>query len=218
MVRAIILADTAVQRWGIGAILRADAITVVAEVAAPQEVLDALPGASADVIVVSLHDTGDASTAAVVCSLRHRDDRAGILGVGRAGDAPLARRLAMRQAEGLGCILEDSLAEPQALVEAVRRVAAGVRVTDPRALRDDPGPDGLLTRAQADVMDLVAAGLTNRAIAARLHIAERTVEAHVSAALRRLGIDDDGTRHRRVALALRWRASFGPPLDAGHAA
>ena len=45
-----------------------------------------------------------------------------------------------------------------------------------------------LTRREVDVLDLVAGGLTNREIAARLHLSPRTVGHHVAAILRKLGV------------------------------
>lgn len=52
---------------------------------------------------------------------------------------------------------------------------------------DDPRPTVRLTEREEEVCDLVALGLSNRRIAARLYLSERTVETHVSAILRKLG-------------------------------
>jgi predicted ATPase/DNA-binding NarL/FixJ family response regulator len=58
-----------------------------------------------------------------------------------------------------------------------------------RALGAGPARVAALTRRQQEVAELVAAGLTNRDIAARLHLSVRTVEDHVEGILERLGFD-----------------------------
>ena len=97
----------------------------------------------------------------------------------------------------------------EALAEAVRAVAAGGLVIDPRVARlalapsrderdegDGPPALALLTPTEREVAALVAEGLSNQAIAARMVLAEGTVKNHVSALLRKLRAAD------RTVLAL----------------
>ena len=106
-----------------------------------------------------------------------------------------------------GFLLKDTSIE--ALAEAVRAVAAGGLVIDPRVARlalapsrderdegDGPPALALLTPTEREVAALVAEGLSNRAIAARMVLAEGTVKNHVSALLRKLRAAD------RTVLAL----------------
>ena len=106
-----------------------------------------------------------------------------------------------------GFLLKDTSIE--ALAEAVRAVAAGGLVIDPRVARlalapsRDEGDEGdgppalaLLTPTEREVAALVAEGLSNQAIAARMVLAEGTVKNHVSALLRKLRAAD------RTVLAL----------------
>lgn len=103
-----------------------------------------------------------------------------------------------------GFLLKDTSIE--ALAEAVRAVAAGGLVIDPRVARlalapsrdegDDPPVLALLTPTEREVAALVAEGLSNQAIAARMVLAEGTVKNHVSALLRKLRAAD------RTVLAL----------------
>ena len=96
-----------------------------------------------------------------------------------------------------GFLLKDTSIE--ALAEAVRAVAAGGLVIDPRVARlalapsrderdegDGPPALALLTPTEREVAALVAEGLSNQAIAARMVLAEGTVKNHVSALLRKL--------------------------------
>ncbi len=104
------------------------------------------------------------------------------------------------------------VAPPEDLVAAVRTVAAGQGLLDPagtlrviRSFAAAPTPDpvragalGTLTERETDVLALVAAGLSNAEIAARLYLGEATVKTHVSRVLLKLGLRD---RVQAVAFA-----------------
>lgn len=107
-----------------------------------------------------------------------------------------------------GFLLKDTSTE--ALADAVRAVASGGMVIDPRVARaamrrPDAQADTLaiLTRTERLVAEQVARGRTNTEIAAELVLAEGTVKNHVSALLRKLGARD------RTALALELYKTLG---------
>lgn len=83
-------------------------------------------------------------------------------------------------------------------LQRLDRPATAASVTPP------PGLAGPLTRSEAAVVELVAQGCTNSAIAERLFISRRTVESHVSSAYRKLGVGN------RVELARRWAGLAAP--------
>lgn len=114
-------------------------------------------------------------------------------------DARLVRELL--DAGAAGFLLKD--VSTDTLADAIRQVIAGGLVLDPRVARAalttaaaaaDPRP--ALTPAERAVADLIARGLPNAEIAARLHLAHGTVKNTVSALLRKLGLPD------RTSLAL----------------
>ena len=94
-------------------------------------------------------------------------------------------------------------------LDALRRVAAGGSALDPEVVaglisprRNDPlGP---LTARERDVLALMAEGRTNRGIARRLWLTDRTVETHVSSIMAKLGLADSDEDHRRVLAVLAW--------------
>ena len=114
-------------------------------------------------------------------------------------DARLVRELL--DAGAAGFLLKDISTD--ALTDAIRQVLAGGLVLDPRVARAALSPaqpayrHPALTDAERSVADLVARGMPNAEIAARLHLAHGTVKNTVSALLRKLDEPD------RTALALR---------------
>jgi len=117
-------------------------------------------------------------------------------------------------AEGVGYLLNDRVSDLADLADGLRRIAAGGSVLDPSVvsqLVDRPmhGRDPLqdLTPRDLDVLDLMAQGRSNRAIAERLVIAEHTVEKHVKSIFGKLRIPTGGDDHRRVLAVLRFLES-----------
>ena len=102
------------------------------------------------------------------------------------------------------------------LVDALRRIADGETVIDPtivsrlvgRRRRDNPLAQ--LTEREQEVLAVVAEGLSNRAIAERLFVTERTVEAHVKQIFLKLGLDTNADSNRRVLAVLAYLRAGTP--------
>ena len=103
-----------------------------------------------------------------------------------------------------GYLLKDRVGDVDELAEAVRQIAAGRLVVDPsivaqlvtRSRRRNP-LDALSPR-ESEVLALMAEGRSNQAIATRLFITDKTVEAHVRAIFTKLTLPAAGDDHRRV--------------------
>ena len=110
---------------------------------------------------------------------------------------------------GFGYLLKDRVLAVPEFLEAAERVARGGSALDPQVvgrLLGDDRPGGALdqlSEREREVLELMAEGLTNAAIAARLFLSERTVEAHVRHVLSKLDIPDSKDGHRRVLAVLR---------------
>jgi DNA-binding NarL/FixJ family response regulator len=97
-------------------------------------------------------------------------------------------------AGAIGYLLKD--AEPDALLDGLRAAARGESPLAPKVARavltartEDRPTDGLSDR-EREVLTLVGAGLSNKAIARKLQISERTVKAHLTRIYRQLGVFD----------------------------
>jgi DNA-binding NarL/FixJ family response regulator len=121
-----------------------------------------------------------------------------------------AQELLAENAEGLGYLLKDRVADVDTFADAVQRVGSGGSALDPevvsllmgRAREDDPLED--LTPREREVLGLMAEGRSNGAIAEQLVVSERAVEKHVTSIFGKLGLTASGEDHRRVLAVLRF--------------
>ena len=119
-------------------------------------------------------------------------------------------RLIRDAPERLGYLLKDRIDEVDVLIDALNRVAAGECVVDPtivdRLLHRPRGrsPLDALTPREREVLALLAEGRSNTAIAARLYLSPKTLEAHIRQILRRLGLEESRDDHRRVLAVLEY--------------
>lgn len=113
---------------------------------------------------------------------------------------------------GFGYLLKDRILDVDEFLDAARRVAAGGTALDPEVVAGFVGarrenPLGELTARETEVLALMAEGRTNAAIARRLWLTERTVEAHVRSILSKLDLPQTADDHRRVLAALAYLAA-----------
>jgi serine/threonine-protein kinase len=110
--------------------------------------------------------------------------------------------------ERTGYLLKDRIFDGAVLVDALQLVVEGETVVDPTIVtrllgrRRPEDPLALLSPREREVLSLVAEGLSNKGIADRLYVTERTVEAHVSQVFLKLTLDESPHSHRRVLAVL----------------
>jgi DNA-binding NarL/FixJ family response regulator len=113
---------------------------------------------------------------------------------------------------GFGYLLKDRVLEVSEFMDAAERVGRGGSALDPKVvatlISSEPEVGtGDLTSREAEVLSLMAEGLTNAGIATRLVLTERTVETHVRNVLMKLDLPDGGDDHRRVLAVLAYLSS-----------
>jgi DNA-binding NarL/FixJ family response regulator len=206
VIRVLIVAPYASVRAGLHALLADDAAcAVIGTIGGSAELQQLLPETRPDVVLLDDNESDGARVAELLAG--------GDIGLVVLGDHPAARPLlAGADLPGWGYLLKD--AGGTEIAAAVRAVAAGLVVLDRRLMpRRDPAlplslaataspplPDEALTAREREVLHLMAEGLQNRQIAARLHLSPHTVKFHVAAILAKLGA---ASRTEAVTLAAR---------------
>jgi len=123
-------------------------------------------------------------------------------------EARRAMRLFSEQPEGFGYLLKDRVLDVDDFLDSVRRVARGGTAIDPEVVaqlvgRRRPGnPVDELTERERAVLELMAEGRSNQGIGKKLFLSPKTVETHIHAIFRKLGLESAPDDHRRVLAVL----------------
>ncbi|GHF17167.1 response regulator transcription factor [Pseudolysinimonas yzui] len=140
--------------------------------------------------------------------LRSLVPRAGILLLSQYVEVAYAQELLGSGTGGVGYLLKDRVASLDELVDAIDRIADGGTVLDPEVVAQLIGrrhdPLATLTPREREVLQLMAEGRTNTAIAEALFIGVGAVEKNVTSIFAKLALEDSGTDHRRVLAVIAW--------------
>jgi DNA-binding NarL/FixJ family response regulator len=142
--------------------------------------------------------------------IRDEMPETGVLVLSQDVEETYARELLAEDASGLGYLLKDRVADVEGFIDAVRRVASGGSALDPKVVSTMLGrPDGsdpleVLTEREREVLELMAEGRSNAAIAERMVVTERAVEKHVTSIFSKLDLPPTPDDHRRVLAVLRF--------------
>jgi DNA-binding NarL/FixJ family response regulator len=207
----IVADDSVLLREGIVRLLdEQDGFEVVAQAGDADELLRKVGAHKPDVAVVDIRmpptNTDDGLRAAL--EIRARQPETSVLVLSQYVEEGYALDLVGDTAGGVGYLLKDRVADVERFVDAVKRVAEGGSALDPevvaqlvgRARRDDPLER--LTRREREVLELMAEGRSNHAIAEQLVVTERAVEKHVTSIFGKLDLPPAPSDHRRVLAVL----------------
>lgn len=210
--RVAVADDAVLLREGIGQILRAGGLDVVASVDSAEELLAVVEsdkGIDAVVLDIKMPPTHTDEGLRALEELRASGSPVGVLLLSMYTTASYAIR-AMSAGSGTGYLLKDRVADANTLVNAVRSVAAGGSVVDPEVVqllvsaRSATVSLDTLSSRERDVIRLMAEGKSNAGIAADLHLSLRTVESHIGHIMSKLDVEDSAEGHRRVLAVLRF--------------
>jgi DNA-binding NarL/FixJ family response regulator len=211
-VRVVIADDSILVREGIAAILSRAGIEVAAQAGDPEELLREVDAHVPDVAIVDVRmpptQTDEGLRAAH--EIRARHPQIGIVILSQHVEVGIATHLLAETPEGLGYLLKDRVSDVDGFVGALRRVADGGSALDPEVVtgllsrpRED-GPLQTLTDREREVLERIAEGLSNQAIAVEMDITLRSVEKYVSSVFTKLGLPATGHEHRRVLAVLQF--------------
>ena len=208
--RVVVADDSVLLREGVVRLLEEKGFDVVAQAGDAEDLIRKVNAHKPDVAVVDIRmpptNTDDGLRAALEIRATHPDT--GVLVLSQYVEEGYALELVGDSAGGVGYLLKDRVADVDRFVDSVRRVAEGGSALDPevvsqlvgRARRDDPL--GELTPREREVLELMAEGRSNNAIAAQMIVTERAVEKHVTSIFAKLDLPATTDDHRRVLAVL----------------
>jgi DNA-binding NarL/FixJ family response regulator len=218
-IRAVVADDHYLVREGTRQLLEMSGeVAVVGAVGDADELLDAVRRLGPHVVVTDIRMPGgewrqgfegiDAAH-----RIRALHPEVGVVVLSQFSDALFAFELFKQGTAGFAYLLKDRVGDLDELLGAIRAVAAGGSVIDPKvvegllAKREVRGQGDALTPRERDVLREMAHGRSNPAIARALHLSVSSVEKNVNAIFTKLGLENSGDVHRRVAAVL---AYLGP--------
>jgi DNA-binding NarL/FixJ family response regulator len=211
-VRVVIAEDLALLREGIVALLRDAGIDVVAQAEDGEGLLRIVGGHKPDVAVVDVRlpptFTDEGLRAAL--EARRRQPGLGVLVLSAYVEPVYTSELLASSGEGgVGYLLKERVGDVRGFLDAIERVAAGgtaldrAVVTELMHARDGgDGPFADLTPREREVMELMAEGRTNAAIARAMVVQPGAVEKHISSIFAKLELPATDDDHRRVLAVL----------------
>jgi DNA-binding NarL/FixJ family response regulator len=209
--RVVIGEDNLLLREGIARLLEADGIEVAAMAGDLEELMRKVRGHKPDLVVVDIRMPPTHTDEGLEAARRIRMELpgTGVLVLSQYLDEDYVFALLGDGTEGVGYLLKDRLTDGDRFVDAARRVAAGESALDPEVVshllgrrRATKSPVDDLTEREKTVLEEMAEGRSNQAIAERMYLSDRAVERHVSAIFSKLSLAASPDSHRRVLAVL----------------
>jgi len=209
-VRVVVADDSVLLREGVVRLLEDSGFDVVGQAGDADDLRRKVYAHKPDVAVVDVRmppdNTDDGLRAAL--EIRDRQPETGVLVLSQYVEEGYALDLVGEGGGGVGYLLKDRVADLDRFTDSVRRVGSGGSALDPdvvarllgRSRREDPLEE--ITPREREVLELMAEGRSNNAIAEALVVTERAVEKHVTSIFGKLGLTPTAEDHRRVLAVL----------------
>jgi DNA-binding NarL/FixJ family response regulator len=208
--RVVLADDSLLLREGIARLLTEHDFEIVAQAGDAEDLLRKVNAHKPDIAIIDVRmpptHTDEGLRAAA--EIRERFPGVGVLVLSQYVEERYAMELLQDSAEGIGYLLKDRVADLDRFVEAVRRVGEGGSALDPEVVsrllgrRRQEDPLGTLSPREREVIELMAEGRSNHAIAEQLVVTERAIEKHVTSIFNKLGLPPTQEDHRRVLAVL----------------
>ena len=210
--RIVIAEDSVLLRAGLTRILADAGEEVVATVGDADELLRVVRLHQPDLAIVDVRmpptHTDDGLRAAM--QIRRELPDVGLLVLSQYVEEQYATELLSANTASIGYLLKDRVADVSEFLGAVRRVATGATILDPEVVAQllarsrQLDPLERLTAREREVLELMAQGRSNTAIAKALVVSDKAVEKHVGNIFTKLDLPPAEDDHRRVLAVLQW--------------
>lgn len=209
--RVVVADDAVLLREGLVRILADAGYDVVAAVGSAPELVAATAAHAPRLVIADVRMPPSHRDDGIVAArqIRQAQPETAVVLLSQHIEAAAAVDLFQDHPAGLGYLLKDRVLQIDDFLESVSRVANGGVALDPAVVaqlvgrptaRDDPLSQ--LTGREREVLALMAEGLSNGGIGARMHLGVRTIETYINAIFTKLGIYSDVDEHRRVKAVL----------------
>jgi DNA-binding NarL/FixJ family response regulator len=209
-VRVVVAEDLFLLRDGLVRLLGAHGFEIAAAVDDAPGLVAALIGERPDVAIVDVRLPPTFTDDGLRAALRARHEVPGlpVLVLSQYVEQLYARELLADDAGGVGYLLKDRVFNDDQFVDAVRTVAGGGTVMDPEVVTKLLGrrarrePLARLSAREREVLELMAQGRSNSAIAQRLFVTEKAVSKHSTSIFSKLDLAPSDDDNRRVLAVL----------------
>ncbi|MGH8775563.1 MAG: response regulator transcription factor [Jiangellaceae bacterium] len=217
-VRIVVAEDVLLVREGIQRVIETfPDLELVAAVGDYDTLLAAVEEHEPDVVVTDIRMPPTSSNEGIKAATRLRETAPGIgvVVLSQYVEPAYALELLAAGSQRRAYLLKERVSEPDQIANAVREVARGGSVVDPRVVEvlvagarrvDDPLSG--LTRREREVLEQIAQGKSNAGVAAALFLTERAVEKHINTLFAKLGLSAEPEVHRRVSAVLMYLSAL----------
>jgi DNA-binding NarL/FixJ family response regulator len=211
--RVVFAEDNYLVREGTAALLgQVEDVELVATAADLGELLAAVTDYEPDVVLTDIRMPPTHGTEGIQAAhtIRAEHPNIGVLVLSQYDEPSYAYDLLKDGAAGVGYLLKERVGNVTELVQALREVARGGSVLDPKIVeglvaakrRMADSPLAHLTEREREVLEQMAQGKNNAAIARSLFLTERAVEKHINSLFHKLDLTEETDVHRRVMAVL----------------
>jgi DNA-binding NarL/FixJ family response regulator len=220
MVRVVFAEDNYLVREGTAALLAtSDDVELVATAESLDGLLAAVEEHTPDAVLTDIRMPPTETTEGIDAAKRIRAEHPGIgvVVLSQFAEEEYAYELLKDGAAGLGYLLKERVSDLAEIVRALNEVASGGSVLDPKVVealvaakdRMAHSPLAQLTEREREVLENMAQGKNNAAIAKALFLTERAVEKHINSLFHKLGLSEEPDVHRRVMAVLAFLRETG---------
>ncbi|MGW1250210.1 response regulator transcription factor [Streptomyces sp. NPDC002535] len=213
--RVILAEDSTLLREGLVRLLAEEGHEVLAALGDAETLVEEVEERRPDAVVVDIRmpptHTDEGLRAAV--EIRERRPEVGVLVLSQHIERSYAAKLLASNAERVGYLLKDRVAQVEEFLDALERIHAGGAAIDPEVVRQlvvrttHGDPLARLTPRERTVLEALAEGHTNAAIAQKLHISLSSVEKNLNTVFDKLELTHTTGYSRRILAVLRYLES-----------